>query len=278
LTPWVFLRSHSLLLKAMVLVGCFTLLIQAGSQGILPFDLVPTAYRDLPVDRLESSEVEAKSFEAWFRQAEQSMASFPAEVYQQAPLYPPLTLVTEALHSVLEDLDYPTGREVKAIKDMEGLTLLMGLAYGGPAFHDVVSGEVALASAKDLPSSKAWRWWTVVHELTHAQGFTREMDAEVLTFLTLRALDHPLGKPLATWMALSKTQRPFSWPEVMKTEWKDVQQKREALHQPWVQGLKRLLQGAQVQNSGEKYGDLASKQVPPPTHEYFRVVLAKWTL
>jgi hypothetical protein len=156
---------------------------------------------------------------------------------------------------------------------MEGLSLVLGLSYGGPAFHDVVTGEVALAASKDYPSLKAWRWMTVVHELAHAKGFTREMDAEILTHLALKELTHPLGLHLANWMALLKTQRRLVLPQALALEFKKVRQQRESLQQPWVDLIKGFLQSIRLQNDGAKYGSIVANGLPPEGHEFFKVVL-----
>ena len=253
--------------------GVLLLVIQGFSQGATPWDFVPTVFRDRPSERIITNEVDGESFNAWFAEAQHSVKNPAGEFYRNAPEQPELKDVQAALGLVLAELNYPLGREVRAIKTMRGLSRLLGLAYGGPAYHDVITGEVVMASALDYPSTKMWRWCTVVHECAHAQGFTREMDAEILTYLALKKMGE-MGHFCALSLALGKTQRKLDWPEFIRTELSEVQAQHKALHQPVVDMLRKWSTAVNVQNSGQKYGALADGQsLPPRDHEFFRVVL-----
>jgi hypothetical protein len=256
-------------------IGVLSLLIQAFSQGATPYDFVPTVFRSPVEGRYGVQAVDLEGFDAWFAEAQAQLLSLPEGLYMEASMDPALSMVNDALDRVLEDLDYPAGRTVSRSKQMVGLTRLLGLAYGGPAYHDVITGEVVLVKDEDLPSSKAWRWWTTMHEVAHAKGFTGEMDAEVLTFLALGKLDHPLGPYLQAYMALSKSGRSFKWPEVMLMENKAILEKRKSLNQPVVFWMRRMGQKFSIQNSGAKYGALQKSQLPKVDHPFFGVVM-KW--
>ena len=259
--------------RMMLGFGILLLVIQGFSQGATPWDFVPTVFRDRPSERIKTSEVQGESFNAWFAEAQHSVKNPVGDFYQNASEQPDLRDVHVALGAVLAELNYPQGREVRAIKTMRGLSRLLGLAYGGPAYHDVVTGEVAMASALDYPSTKMWRWSTVVHECAHAQGFTREMDAEILTYLALKKMGK-MGQFCALGLALGKTQLKVDWPEFIRAEQCEVQAQRKALHQPGVDMLRKWSRIVNIQNSGQKYGALAEGQsLPPRDHEFFRVVL-----
>lgn len=253
-------------------VGVVCLVIQAFSQGATPVDFVPTVFREAVSGRVGRVEVQLEPFEAAIERAQGQLLSFPEHHYISAPDHPPLALVNAALDQTLAAAAYPKGREVKSWKPMMGLTQRLGLAYGGPAYHDVLTAEVVIASHADLPSRKAWKWLTLIHEVAHAKGFTREMDAEVLTFLALEHLDHPMAPLLSSWMLLIKSGRSFDMPDFLKDEALRLEKERKALNQPLVQGLKRLARFFQIQNHAAKYGQVQA-YTPPANHEFFGVVL-----
>ena len=254
-------------------LGPGLLAVMAFSQGVTPLDWVPSVFRDAPHERAGAQKVD-QSLEEWKLAVQTRVLSFSSSSYTQAAGNPNLKEVHRAVTRVLEGLSYPAGREVTRIKEMAGLTRVMGLAYGGPAYHDVVTGEVVMASEEDLPRTKVSRWLTVVHEVAHAQGFTREMDAEVLTWLILREMESPFGSFCADLQALSKGSWKWEGPPEYQKEKENVLKARKALNQPVVSFLKDLWRKGGLQNSGEKYGQVKDPQ-PPANHPFFGVVL-KW--
>lgn len=249
------------------------LVIMVFSHGVTPVDWVPSVFRDAPHLRAGTVPVDEK-VEEWRERVQKRVSQFPDRLYKEAEDSPNLEQVHRGVKRVLSGLSYPPGREVKIIKDMKGLTRLLGLAYDGPAYHDVVTGETVMASDDDLPRTKVSRWLTVVHEIAHAQGFTREMDAEVLTWLILREMESPFAMYCADLQALSKGVWSWKGSAEYDRDRKSVIEARQQLHQPFVSALKKVLNWGGVQNSGEKYGHVESKR-PPIDHPFFGVVL-KW--
>jgi hypothetical protein len=264
--------------RILFLTGFFTLGIQLLSQGVTPIDLVPTVFREPPAKRFTARPVNEEAFQAWWKLSQAELLTTSSNVVEGADFSPNLKQVHWALAQVLTDLGYPAGREVKTVKAMRGITRVLGLAYGGPAYHDVITGEVVVASREDHPVTKCWHWCTVVHEIAHAQGFTREMDAEVLTYLALKKMGS-MGEFCANFLALGKCNKPLELPDFFKREIEKVKAEREALRQPVVKFFKNSAQVLGLQNSSKKYGALDShSSTPPPDHEFFRVVLGEHSL
>lgn len=253
-------------------IGVLFLFIMIGSQGITSFDWVPSARRETIKSRLALNAVKESELNDFLQIQKDLLKQFPVELYQKAALNPPLEIVQQSLTKALHRLKLKPGREVRAVKEMWGITRLLGLAYGGPAYHDVITSEVVVASESDYPASKAWRWMCVLHEAAHAQGFTREMDAEILTWLALIEADDPLFNALAAWMVLFKAGQTFELPTCLKTEFLAVEQRRKDLNQVWVQWLKRVGQKISLQNSEAKYGSVERDSIIPLDHEFFATV------
>lgn len=250
-----------------------TLLIMVGSQGISALDWVPTAHREPMVKRLNLDILDRESLNDFLETQKQKLKHFPEKLYLQAPRTPPLSLINTAMQKVLDQYGLVPGREVQAVKKLWGVSRALGLAYGGPAYHDVITSEVVVASQEDYPASKAWRWICVMHETAHAQGFTREMDAEILTWLALYESDDPLLQALSALMACFKSGQDFEAPQVLQNEWQEVRKAREDLHQPLVSWLKHFAKKIQLQNSGEKYGSIEKNHEIPLDHELFRALV-----
>lgn len=250
-------------------IGPIILFIMVGSQGISSLDWVPTAHREKVHERLSSPVVEKEDLKLFLDEQQKLLNDFPSELYKKAKANPDLKMVNESVGKALKALDLKSGREVTAIKKLWGVTRVLGLAYGGPAYHDVITSEVVLATKEDYPASKAWRWMCVVHEVVHAQGFTREMDTEIITYLALKLSDDPLLKALSAWMVLLKTGQIFDIPDVFKNEWEQVREQRDELHQPMVKLLKRVAEKLTIQNSNAKYGSVKKGTSIPLNHEFF---------
>jgi len=266
--PWIGLSVPIIWWIGPILLG-----IMAFSQGVTTIDWVPSVFRTPPHIRAGSVSV-GENFHGWKERVKERVFLFSEEAYLQAESSPNLKEVDRAVKRVLNGLSYPPGREVKKIKEMMGLTRLMGLAYGGPAYHDVVTGEVVMAAENDLPRTKVYRWLTVVHEIAHAQGFTREIDAEVLTWLILKEMESPFAQFCADVQALSKG--PWEWkaPPAYRKEQDKVLMARKSLKQPVVAWLSSIWKRGGLQNNVVKYGSI-SKSRPPVNHPFFGVVL-KW--
>jgi hypothetical protein len=250
-----------------------TLFIMAGSQGISAFDWVPTAHRRPIVEQQNVGMLERENLNDFLEQQKQKLKNFPENLYREAPVDPPLNLINKAMQKVMIKYGLVPGREVRAVKKLWGVTRVLGLSYGGPAYHDVITSEVVVASPQDYPASKAWRWICVMHETAHAQGYTREMDAEILTWLALYESEDPLLHALSALMACSKSGQDFKAPEVLKQEWKDIRKERESLNQPIVEWLKKIAQKIDLQNSGAKYGSVPKDREIPLEHELFRALV-----
>lgn len=250
-------------------VGPILLLIMAFSQGISSWDWVPSAHREPFFDRLGKKEISREELDQFLEVHRNQLKAFPEKLYSDASMDAPLDEVNKAMDKALALMNLKPGRHVQSVKKLWGITRVLGLAYGGPAYHDVITSEVVMASQEDYPATKAWRWVCAVHEVAHAQGFTREMDAEILTYLALRESEHPLLKALCSCMVLSKSGQNIDYPKVFEEEWKGIRKQRENLHQPLIKVIKSLGQALSIQNSQAKYGGVDRDREIPLDHEFF---------
>jgi hypothetical protein len=153
----------------------------------------------------------------------------------------------------------------------------LGLGYGGPAFHDPFFSEMAIISAQAYPTPHYWRITAACHESAHAKGFTREMDAELLTQF---ALLHSADKRYQ-WLAnihwLLKTGRPIGWPPALIREWHTARAERKEVerHQPLAMAFRNGLIKVGLRNSPGKYGDRKKGEEWNPQHPFF-ATLETW--
>ena len=180
------------------------------------------------------------------------------------------------LDRLLAGLRMTPGRTVRKVKPMGPLTSLLGLSYGGPAFHDPFYGELAMVSERDHPAPRYWRLMGVCHEAAHAKGFTREMDAEILTQLVLSSSADPRYVLLGDIMFLRKSGEQVHLPEGLRREILASRDSLEAAEkrQRGVRFLKSLAKRLGFQNSGSKYGTRDRSESWNPEHPFFSTVAA----
>lgn len=159
---------------------------------------------------------------------------------------------------------------------MGPLTTLLGLSYGGPAFHDPFYGELAMVRPEDLPAPRYWRLIGVCHETAHSKGFTREMDAEILTQLALQGSGDARYRMLGDIMWLRKSGERVHYPDYLKREmrasWDSLAQVEK--RQPGVRMLRSLSRKLGFQNSGGKYGSREGAEAWDPRQPFFATVAA----
>ncbi len=262
--------------------GPFFLVALGLGQGAFPGSLAPSAWRTPLTQRLGSDSLAEPTFRDWVSAREASLHAalqspggaahwnaFQALTEQQA-----LRTCDTSLDAVLADLRLPAGRAVRAYKNMGPWTATLGLAYGGPAFHDPFFGEIAIVRDRDMPAPHFWRLIAACHEAAHAKGFTREMDAEILTQLALLRLADPRFATLADIHFLIKTGTKITWPDSLVAESKRVRALREKTEagQPVVRRLRTLARQLGLQNSGKKYGARTANDKWNPHHPFFATV------
>jgi hypothetical protein len=239
--------------------GICVLIIMALSQGITVIDCVPTVFRSHPFDRLLHVDL---SNESLLQFVENSTQSFSKKIvklnYENYSHDYQIKEANKIADRALDFMNYPKGREVRSVKNMFGLSKLLGLSYGGSAYHDVVSGEVVIANQADYPATKSWRRMCLVHEIIHAKGFTREMDTEILTWLALRLSDSKLDQAFADMMVIYKSKIKYKWPNLILEEWHQVLEARKKLAKKTkvLNFLKSISKKINIQNSSHKYGSI----------------------
>jgi hypothetical protein len=260
---------------ASFLLGPVLLLILGSGQGALPFSCDPTAWRAPLAKELGADSLGEEAFKSWAEERDRRLLrEFDETAYEALSEEEGLRIGNASLDSVLADLGLPPGRAVKTMKPMGPLTAAIGLIYGGLAFHDGLTEELGLVRPQDGPSPHYWRLISVCHEAAHAKGFSREVDAEILTQLALLRAPDPRFRVLADLHFLGKTGLKLPWPESLVSEYKRIQQEKLAVekNQRVISLLKRWAAKGHMRNSSQKYGTRTHGQAWNPRQPFFATV------
>ncbi|MEO7780152.1 MAG: DUF3810 family protein [Fibrobacteria bacterium] len=273
---WQRLRRSPRLFLALC-SGPMLMLLMGLGQGAFPLSLAPTAWR-LPLARAFAGPALPYSrFRLALADHENHLlTAFSPAYYESLGEAEILSGCDRSLDTVLMDLGLPPGRKVSAIKPMGPVTTLLGLSYGGPAFHDPFFGEMAMVRPQDHPAPRYWRLIGICHETAHAKGFTREMDAEILTQLALSGSADPRYRLLGDIMYLRKSGERVHYPEYLRREirasWDSLQAVQS--RQPAVRMLKKIAIRLGFQNSVGKYGSREGSEHWDPGHPYYSTLAA----
>jgi len=265
--PWV--RRISFLLGPVFLIAL------GLGQGAFPISLAPTAWRPSLTQDFGTDSLSEDTFKTWAAEREyQLREDFDWAGYQSLTEQEVLNACTASLDTVLEDLGLPPGRRVRTIKPMGPLTTAMGLVYGGPAFHDPFYGEIGMVRQKDAPFPHHWRLIAACHESAHAKGFTREMDAEILTQLALLRIPDPRFQVLADIHFLEKSGLKVQWPDSLISEAREMREERHEVekHQRVILFLRHWVNKLNLENSAHKYGDRSRLEIWDPRQPFFATV------
>ena len=255
-----------------LLSGPILLLSMAMGQGAFPLSLAPSAWRQPIASAFPGPSLPYSEFRRGLALRENRLlATFSPAYYESLSEAEILHGCDLSLDTVLSELGLPPGRSVGRMKPMGPLTTLLGLSYGGPAFHDPFFGEMAMVRPEDHPAPRYWRLTGVCHEAAHAKGFTREMDAEILTQLALGRSADPRYRMLGDIMYLRKSGERIHFPEYLRREIlasRDSLEKAEA-RRPAVRFLRRAAIKLGFQNSGGKYGNRSGSENWDPHHPFY---------
>ena len=275
---WIFRKSmlaNPGFRKVAFLFGPVLLVLLALGQGALPISLAPTGWKSSLTRHFGTDSVGEPEFKSWVAERENRLKQeFDWNVYQSLSEREALAVCNHSLDTVLEEMGLPPGRDVRAFKPMGPFTTFMGLIYGGPAFHDPVFGELAIVIPEKLPTPLHWRLIAACHEAAHAKGFTREMDAEILTQLALSRIPDPRFRILADIHFLEKTGLKIQWPDTLLAEAKRMRAQRHEVeqHQPVISFLRHWVNKWNLQNSGHKYGDREKGEGWNPRQPFFATI------
>lgn len=271
---WRALRSRPSLF-ALLTAGPAILICMALGQGAFPLSLAPTAWR-LPLARaFPSPPLPYADFKRELAAREERLLrTFSPDYYLSFSEAEILSGCDRLLDGELAALRLPGGRQVRRLKGMGPLTTLLGLSYGGPAFHDPFFGELAMVSPADHPAPRYWRLIGACHEAAHAKGFTREMDAEILTQLALESSTDPRYRMLGDIMFLRKSGERVHYPEWLRGEmrmmWDSLA--RVERRQPAVRFLRSASRKLGFQNTGGKYGSRTGSEAWNPDHPFYATI------
>jgi hypothetical protein len=271
---WQALRRRTALFF-LILAGPVILLLLSLGQGAFPLSMAPSAWREPLAESYSPPPLPYTGFKEELRRRENRLHGLFRESYY-ASLSEEEALVgcDTLLDRVLERMELPPGRTVRKVKEMGPFTSLLGLSYGGPAFHDPFYGELAMVNSADLPTPKYWRLLGVCHEAAHAKGFTREMDAEILTQLALALSPDPRYALLADIMYLRKSGEPIHLPPPLRREILAARDSLRAVQarQPAVRFLRDAARRLGFQNSGGKYGTRSLADEWKADHPFYATV------
>ncbi len=256
-------------------LGPIFLVILGMGQGAFPWSLAPTAYRPALSQALPHPPLSAKRQDVLVEQHLQSLwRELTPQRYASLNETEALVICDRLLDSVLKRLQLTPGRQVRSIKAMGPLTSTLGLVYGGPAFHDPFFGELAMIKPEAMPSSKYWRVHAACHEAAHAKGFTREMDAEILTQFAFSLSSDPRFRALGDLMYLAKSGQPFPIPPPVKSDMEDVRRRRKGVEQKQVliAWLRRWAERLHLRNQPGKYGDRARGEPWNEHHPFYSTI------
>jgi len=256
--------------------GPLLLFLLASGQGALPFSPAPTAMRPTLYSELNPPEVTQQEFFD-FTDTMQNLLlkEFDKEHYRRLTENEMIDDCNSMLDDILLRLDFTSGRTVRGIKKMRGLSRVFGLSYGGPAYHDPLTSELALAAREDYPTPKAWRIHAACHEIAHAKGYGREMDAEILTQLSLLFSDNSLYRAMGCLMYLKKTGQEYESPVYLTEEQVRVNEEFKKIRkkQYVIRALSWMNRKLSLRNRSEKYGNIKPHQPFNAKHPYFATVI-----
>jgi hypothetical protein len=264
-------------LRYLLISGPVLLMLMGLGQGAFPLSLAPSAWRTPLAEYRIGPPLPYEIFKGQLHRRENHLLQkFQPEYYESLTQAEIIVGCNLALDSVLFKLGLPRGRMVRTMKNMGPLTTTLGLSYGGPAFHDPFLGEMAMVHAEDMPSPKYWRMLAVCHEEAHAKGFTREMDAEILTQLALSTSSDLRYQLLGDIMFLRKSGEQMHYPEYLREEGRQTRAKLKEVesHQTLINFFRKLSENLGLQNSGGKYGSRERSENWNPSHPFFATVAA----
>jgi hypothetical protein len=277
--------AHRRARLAALLLGPVFLVALGLGQGAFPLSIAPTGLREPLVQRLGGDALDSSEFQAWTDARETRLRAWLADdsgseaqahwrAFQTLSDTAVLKACDVSLDTVLAASGLNPGRTVRTYKAMGPWTTTMGLLYGGPAFHDPFFGEIGIISLKNYPVSHYWRLLAACHETAHAKGFTREMDAEILTQLALLRIDDPRYAALADIHFLLKTGTKITWPERLVGEAQAARAARARVEatRPALSWVRAWMRRAGLQNSGGKYGERRAAERWNPRHPFFATV------
>lgn len=272
---WAWVKRERPRTFKLLVAGPVILVLLSMGQGAFPLSLAPTAWRKPLAKTFPAPPLPYPAFHDDMRATEtRLLREFRPADYLSLSEAEILAGCDRDLDRVLAALKLPPGRAVRRIKPMGPLTTALGLSYGGPAFHDPFFGELAMVSPEDLPTPRYWRLIGICHESAHAKGFTREMDAEILTQLALSTAEDPRYRMLGDIMYLRKTGERVHLPEYLRREIFAARDSQAAVEkrQRTVHALKRLAEKLGFQNSEKKYGTRDPSEGWDPRHPFFATV------
>jgi hypothetical protein len=263
------------LLRLILISGPILLIFLGMGQGAFPLSLAPTAWRQPLAEAYPGPGLPYPEFKRLLDLRENRLLrNWTGDYYLSLSEEEILHGCDLALDRVLASLGLQEGRTVARMKPMGPLTTVLGLSYGGPAFHDPFFGEMAMIRPEDHPAPRYWRLVGTCHEAAHAKGFTREMDAEILTQLALDRSEDPRYRMLGDIMFMRKSGEKLHYPVALRKEILAMRDSLERVEKrkPVVRFLRKAAIKLGFQNSGTKYGSRQGADNWNPAHPFYATV------
>lgn len=265
-----------------VLISSFYFWLSAASQNAITPYIFPSYHRESLLLRTSSKEVVPEKFITWRTEKaiREFVRNFHWEEYQSLSHNQVLEDGQTQLLKLGKILGYHEGPQTQKLKILKGVPRLLGYAYGGPAYYDSFTHEIIIPDQDDYPASNYFYISTIVHELSHALFFQRELDATLMQYKAMLNSEYSTIRALANFLWLEYSpfvKHPNFYKyliesgvdsrfvnEVLRSR-KTVRKKLKSFYN--VQLLKNLMRKIKFQNQAAKYGWQPEKYAISPFYK-----------
>ncbi|MCO4781613.1 MAG: hypothetical protein KC646_04765 [Candidatus Cloacimonetes bacterium] len=161
----------------------------------------------------------------------------------------------------LKQFNINLNSKLTKIKYLSGVPRILGLSYGGIAYHDLFTGEIVIPTKEDYPTTLFFRAVMIFHEIGHAFYHADDVQNSIFQAHAMISSKHPVIQSLGYLFILQYTDYPM-WTQIetyhpklyneMVTQQRlnmELRSKRKA-----IKSFKRILTKVKIQNNDVKYG------------------------
>ena len=276
-------RLNKVAILGAILSSFYFWLSAASQNSVTPY-VFPSYHRESLLLRSNAKDLVPEDFIVWRteRAIEDFIRDFDWDEYQRLSYEQILDDGQSQLIKIGQGLGYDEGLHTRKIKSLQGVPRLLGYSYGGPAYYDSFTHEIVIPDSNDYPASRYFFISTIIHELSHALYFQKELDATLIQYQAMLNSKYSTVRALANFLWLeyspfikhpqfyknlieSGIDRRFV-NEILSTRTK-VRERMKDLFS--VQTLKKLMRKINIQNQASKYGWQPEKYANSP---FYKVV------
>ncbi|MCJ8347505.1 hypothetical protein MJH12_18345 [bacterium] len=186
---------------------------------------------------------------------------FDFESYQKLDDSMILNLANTDSEKLLSQYEISMKSKLTRIKELSGIPRLFAYAYGGIAYHDLITGEIVLPSKIDYPSSLFYRIKCIYHEVGHSLYFSEDLSNNIFQTKAMLSSSNSNVQALAYLMILTYTDFPISkkLKSLSPLLYQEILQQNNLNHQALqryyvANFLKNIFKSTNIQNKSLKYG------------------------